>query len=166
VSRAPTVRASRRRRLDGQQLEESAQTGHEHRRVHDVKEVGVTGHDPLSIVLDGQGEEIVIIRISTHGRDLCWVVHVPERGQHLVEEAAAVLLPDEPGDLRPSKHVGNLSHQPRAQQELEAALDASGDDPTGHAIGGDGGGHKHARVQDDQHYEALRRSTRAARSSW
>ncbi len=116
-------------------------------------------------MLDSEGEEIVVIRVTTHCRDLRRVVHVLTRRQHLGEEAMAVLVTDEPGDLWSCEHVGELSRQQRAQQVFEAALDARGDDPTGHSGRGDGGGHEYARVQDDEHYEALRRSDRTARSS-
>jgi hypothetical protein len=69
------------------------------------------------------------------------------------------------GNLGPGEYVGELGYESRAQQVLEASFDGSGNDSARDAVRGDCGGHEHARVQDDEHYEALRRSARAARSS-
>lgn len=160
------LRRSRRySRLRGQQLEEDPQTDHGHRWIRDVEQVGVTGHNPLGLMLVGEGQEIVVVRISAQRGDLGRVVHLSARRQHLSQEAPPLLVTDQPLDLSPSQHVGELAHQPRAQDVLETALDAGGDDPAGYAARGDGRGHEHARVQDDKHYEALRRSARTARNS-
>ena len=59
-----------------------------------------------------------------------------------------------------------LLDEVRAQQVLVPTLDASDDHLAGNAARCDGGGHEHAGVEDDQHYdEVLRRSVRAAASS-
>lgn len=116
-------------------------------------------------MLGGEGEEVVVIGIATVRDDLGRVAYITAAGQRIAQEALAVLLADDTDDLRPSHHRCDLADERRAEQVLEAPLDARHHDPAGDAAGRDGRGHEHARVQDDEHYEALRRSARAARSS-
>jgi hypothetical protein len=81
---------------------------HWHRRIDDGEKVGVTGHDPLCVMLVGEGKKVVVVRATAHRRDLGRVVQLANGRDDAGQEALAVLVADEAGDLRPTQHVDEL----------------------------------------------------------
>jgi len=93
------------------------------------------------------------------------VRHLASSAHDIADETLGPSRAHEPADLWPGEHLGELSHEPRTQQVLEATLDPGGNDSAGDSTGRDRGRHEHASVQHDEHYEAFRLSSRTARSS-
>jgi hypothetical protein len=116
-------------------------------------------------VLLGKSEEVVVVRIAAHGWNMSRVIGVATTGDDVRDEPLTMLLSDETGDLRPFHHVDELADELRAEEILESAGDSRGDDTARRPTGRDEGGHEDARVENDEHYEALRRSSLEARSS-
>lgn len=137
------------------QLEERALAHDRDRRGGQIEKVAIAGHQVVGRVLDRQCEQVVVVRVSGRGREPGWVVDLPSRAEHIGHEPLTTGRANQAGDLRPGQHVSHLPDQPRAQQVVEAALDARGHDQAGDAARGDRGGHEDTRVEDDDYLRGV-----------
>ena len=114
-----SVRAGPAERAD-----ERAEADDRDRRVRKVEQIGVASDDRVGADRDGQGDEVVVARITTQARRSGGIVLEPSPAAHIGDEPVGGIWREQPPDLRPPENVGDLVEQRRADDVVEPTLDA------------------------------------------
>lgn len=147
-------------------VEELTRTQHRDRRIGEVGQMRVAGHDQIRAARDRERDEIVVVGIRRDGGRILEVVDNQSLSTESLDICTRVGLVDQCAELRAEQDLEELVEQVGRDDEIEFGVAPAVNDLRWRSRRGQHSRDEHARVEDDpQHVLRRCRNTPLASSS-